>query len=202
MGTLKYIVRLLLTGAVILVVIFAMQYWQAKQSALVPLKAGTQVTQMQPLAPFTLITATGQRFTQDHLKGRWSMFFFGYVGCPQLCPRMLQVMRAVQEQLPSGAVDFYFVTADPMRDTPEKIAAHLRNFSTTFVGLTGEVGQVQQVAQALGIYIAEDPKLGTGHWVHSGSLLLINPQGAQAAVFSSQSLSEDIVHDLGLLLKL
>lgn len=200
MSTFRYILRLLLTGVVILGAIFAVQYWQKQQAAPAPLKAGTAVSQ-QPLAPFTLVTAQGAPFTQANLQGHWSIFFFGYVGCPQLCPRMLQVMRTVQDQLPSGAVNFYFVTADPVRDTPEKIAAHLVHFSPTFVGLTGEVAQVQKVAQALGVYIAEDPKLGTGHWVHSGSLLLINPQGAMTAVFSSQSQSEDIVHDLGVFLK-
>jgi cytochrome oxidase Cu insertion factor (SCO1/SenC/PrrC family) len=85
-----------------------------------------------------------------------------------------------------------FVTVDPARDTPERLAEYLANFDTRIVGLTGSSEQIAAVAKAYRVYYspAEHEQSGTDLVSHSTFLYLMNPSGKLDAPFA-QDISAD-----------
>ena len=90
--------------------------------------------------PFQLIDSSGRTVNQELLKGKWSVVFFGFTHCPDICPTTLFEMAQVEPLLgPRGKdVQTVFVSVDPGRDTPQQVAAYIANpaFPKRLVGLT------------------------------------------------------------------
>jgi protein SCO1/2 len=137
------------------------------------------------IAPVALTDQDGKAFTQDNFKGHWSLLFFGFTSCPDVCPNTLfQLQHARQQWLDENdSTDFpqvYLVTVDPERDTPQKLADYLGYFDPTFIGLTGAAEQVQALASQLGIAVFVEPHAPENleYTVdHGASLLLFDPLG-------------------------
>ena len=45
--------------------------------------------------PFSLVDTNGKRWTQDDLKGRWTIIYFGFTFCPDVCPDELDKMTEI-----------------------------------------------------------------------------------------------------------
>lgn len=100
--------------------------------------------------PFTLIDQNGKQVSDADFRGRYMLVFFGFTHCPDICPAELQVMSESLAQLGPKAKEVVpiFITLDPERDTPEAMAAYVKNFGTEFVGLTGSPEAIAQAAKA------------------------------------------------------
>ena len=127
--------------------------------------------------------------------------FFGFTHCPDVCPITLTVMQEVVEKLKDFKVpqpQTVFVTVDPKRDTPEIMNQYIGYFNSDFIGVTGELNQVHQLTQALGIVAAftvheDDP---TAYDVdHTASMLLIDPLGRMRAKLTAPHEADSIVTD-------
>jgi protein SCO1/2 len=137
------------------------------------------------VADFALIDHQGNAFTLDDFKGRWSLIFFGFTSCPDVCPNTLyQLQQARELMLKEHSEDeiplIYLVSVDPERDTPEKLSAYLSYFDPAFIGLSGVQEQLAALALQLGIaYFIEphDPENLEYNVDHSASMLLLDPQG-------------------------
>jgi len=106
------------------------------------------------LQPFTLVDHRGQAFTQEQLKGHWSLIFFGFTSCPDICPLTLTELSQFYRQLEaeSGAADrpqVIMVSVDPARDSTEKMAHYMSSFHEDFVGLNGPYEDVAALARQL-----------------------------------------------------
>jgi len=107
------------------------------------------------LSEFTLQNHRGQPFTRNSLKGGWSIAFFGYTHCPDICPSTMATMAAVQAQVKKqGLLDtrFLFFSVDPHRDSTEKLQAYLDYFNKDIIGVTGEAAVIQKLATQAGIF--------------------------------------------------
>lgn len=49
--------------------------------------------------PFELVDQDGQRFTEQDLKGKWSLMYFGFSNCPDICPEELDKMSEVVDMI-------------------------------------------------------------------------------------------------------
>lgn len=109
--------------------------------------------------PFSLIDQTGKRVTDQDFRGKDMLVFFGFTNCPDICPAGLQVMSAALEKLGKHADDIVplFITLDPERDTPEKMAEYVKNFSPRLVGLTGSAGDIAAAAKAYRVFYQKVP---------------------------------------------
>lgn len=138
----------------------------------------------------------GQPVRVDQLKGKWSLVFFGYTFCPDICPTTLAQLRQVKSELPKEAVErmqVVLVSVDPNRDTPAQLKQYLGYFDKDFRGLTGSLDATQKLANALSIPFIPADTSKPGYTVdHSGNLALIGPDGAQRgfvrAPFNNQKL--------------
>ena len=126
----------------------------------------------------------GQPVQMDELNDKWSLLFFGYTFCPDICPTTLAQLRQIKSELPQAAQDklqIVLVSVDPNRDTPQQLKQYLGYFDPTFVGLTpGSVDELQTLANAVSIpFIPADTSKPNYTVDHSGNLALIGPDGTQ-----------------------
>jgi cytochrome oxidase Cu insertion factor (SCO1/SenC/PrrC family) len=139
--------------------------------------------------PFTLTDQTGKRVTDKDLRGRYTLVFFGFTYCPDVCPSALQVMAAALDKLgPQGQkITPLFITVDPERDSPAQLASYLKSFHPRLVGLTGTPAEIEAVTKAYRVYVKKvaDPKSSAGYtFDHSAIIYLMGPDGAYRAHFT------------------
>ncbi|RMH22422.1 MAG: SCO family protein [Gemmatimonadetes bacterium] len=107
----------------------------------------------RPAPAFTLTAHSGERVRLDDFRGRGVVLFFGYTHCPDVCPLTLAHLTRGLADLGEGAgdVQVLFVTVDPARDTPDRLAEYLASFDPRIVGLTGSPAEVERVLSAYGV---------------------------------------------------
>ena len=129
--------------------------------------------------PFHLVDQTGKPVDQTLLKGKWSAVFFGFTFCPEACPTTLFALGQTEKLLNAKNFQTVFVSVDPARDTPPKIASYLSNtaFPRASVGLTGTDDQVAAAARAYHVFYQKAGE-GPGYTInHSTITYLMSPKG-------------------------
>ena len=139
---------------------------------------------------FSLTDQHGNDFGPERLSGRWSLLFFGFTHCPDVCPGALYDLQRLGERLADGGPlppqQVVFFSVDPERDSPERLAEYVAYFDPDFVAVTGEHVALEPLTRSLGIaYRIEPHEAGAGSYSvdHSASILLVNPQGRLHGVF-------------------
>jgi cytochrome oxidase Cu insertion factor (SCO1/SenC/PrrC family) len=132
--------------------------------------------------PFTLTDQTGRRVTEKDYLGRYTLVFFGYTFCPDVCPTELQVMSAALDAMgpKADAIQPLFITIDPERDTVDVMKQYVANFYPRLVGLTGSPQEIAAAAKAYRVYYAKVPgKSGANDYLmdHSSIMYLMDKQG-------------------------
>ena len=160
------------------------------------LQAGTMLPQPKPLADFVLKDQDGHPFSLANLSERWTFLAIGYTHCPDICLMTLATFDAINDRVVEAAAErgdrapaqFLFVSVDPERDTPERLSQYVRYFDPDFLGATGEGAQLHALTAQLGLLYArvEGQDTAMGYSMdHSASILLVDPLGRLAAIFSS-----------------
>ncbi|HEB81786.1 MAG TPA: SCO family protein [Gammaproteobacteria bacterium] len=166
---------------------------------------GILLNPAKQLPDFTFIDNKKHSFSRDNLKNTWSIMFFGYTHCPDVCPTTLQTLRRVDEKLEQMQVvppQVIFVTVDPQRDNAETLDRYVRYFNNDFIGLTGSPDGLEKLAAALGVYYRKaagasgDLEADDYAMDHTAALLVINPQGNVAALLSPPHEVDRIIQDL------
>ncbi|KAK4192520.1 putative mitochondrial protein SCO1 precursor [Podospora australis] len=133
--------------------------------------------------PFELIDQNGNKVTQEDLKGRYSLVYFGFTHCPDICPeeldKMARMFDLVEEKRP-GVLAPVFVTCDPARDGPEELKEYLNEFHPKFIGLTGTYDQIKAMCKAYRVYFSTPTNVAPGQDYlvdHSIYFYLMDPDG-------------------------
>ncbi len=139
---------------------------------------------------FSLIDDKGQPFTPEQLRGKWSMVFFGFTFCPDVCPTTLALLNRFYDKQRGGEfgddLQIIMVSVDPARDSVEKLHTYVDYFNPDFIGVTGEFLKLHSFATQLNIPFSKVPGGGENYTVeHSGNVVLINPQGHYVGFFKS-----------------
>ncbi len=102
-----------------------------------------------PDLAFSLNASEGKTLTEDAVKGKVVMLFFGYASCPDICPTTMAQLSDVMQQLGPKAAEaqILFISVDPHRDTPEVLQAYVNAFNNGAIGLTGTEQQIASVAR-------------------------------------------------------
>lgn len=151
------------------------------------LETASLYPEARALEAFNAVDQQGQAFDSARLQNKWTLFFFGYTHCPDICPTTLATMASVQKLLPDNmkeAVQFVFVTVDPERDTPQHLNEYLNFFSDRLIALHLEPTALQAFARDLGVAYAKVEQGESYVMDHSVRLFLINPRGQRHAIFS------------------
>lgn len=158
-----------------------------------------------PLPEFSLVDQAGDAVAGDRFQGRWSLVFFGFTHCPDICPTTLQILATVKSELAAAGEDplpqIVLISVDPERDTPELIGTYVDYFGDDNLGITGSLEELRKLTSGLGIYFEKQPGNGDDYAVdHSAAVLLINPDAEFHTLFSGPHVIENFVHDLPLIM--
>jgi len=161
------------------------------------------------IADFRLLDQQGRSFSLDRLRGKWSLLFFGFTHCPDVCPSALYDLRQVADRLRQAgpgiaAHQVVFVSVDPERDSPERMREYVSYFDPDFLGVTGDTAQLVPLTRQLGVaWRIEEHLPGSEQYTvdHSASVLLMDPSGRLYGVFAApidpESMSADLLEVLG-----
>ena len=123
----------------------------------------------EPVAfePFSLVDHHGQPFTEQTLQGKWSLVFFGFTNCPDICPLTMNELTGFYRDLGAGPyqadTQVVMISVDPFRDDTAQIAQYMQAYHEDFLGVNGEYSEGSDSNE----FMVD----------HSGNILLIDPQG-------------------------
>jgi protein SCO1/2 len=149
--------------------------------------------------PFQLTDQAGQAVTDQNLKGRPTLIFFGFTHCPDVCPTSLfeisEVLRAMGKD--ADRVNAWFVSVDPERDTAAAMKDYLSSFDPHLKGLTGNPEAVTKVLSAYRVFARKVPlKDGDYTMDHTALIYLMDKDGRFVAPFNLKRSPEDAAADL------
>lgn len=146
---------------------------------------------------FELTDQNGQLFNSNRLKGKFSVIYFGFTYCPDICPTTLQKLTDVIETLDKYKIDVtpVFITIDPQRDKPELLKEYLGHFHPKFIGLSGTEEQIKKVADLFKVYYAEATTGDKEHYMmdHSSFVYLMDKKGHYLKLFYLDSSAKEII---------
>lgn len=130
---------------------------------------------------FALTGHLGEPFTQTSLEGDWSLLFFGFTYCPDVCPTTLSFLAELKASLDgteAASTRVVMVSVDPARDTVDQLAQYVPYFHPEFLGVTGEFPDILSFARRFNAPFRK-VTLDDGDYQidHSANLVLVNPQG-------------------------
>jgi protein SCO1 len=170
----------------------------------VELATGSYLTPSRKLPDFSLIDEQGRLFGNANLRGHWSLLYFGFTNCPDLCPATLTTLAAMQKRLradPTAVLpQVVFVSLDSGRDTPAQMAKYLPNFDPGFIGLTAaDQPAIEAVARQFAVAAAIRPTAGGNYTIdHTGAIFVLNPDARLTAIltgpFGVDALRSDLLH--------
>jgi cytochrome oxidase Cu insertion factor (SCO1/SenC/PrrC family) len=189
----KLIAAAIMIIAAFAIAALALTQWPTKG----PMGSGTALIG----GPFTMLNQKGEMVTEKNFEGHYTIYFFGYTFCPDVCPTELQVLTAALKELGPDAAKIIpvFVSIDPERDTPTVIGEYVANFDSRFVGLTGTPEQLANMAKAFHVYykkVADEKNAQNYGMDHPSILYLMGPDGKFAKHFPYTTDAKALALDL------
>ena len=165
-------------------------------------KATSLHSNPRTLPSFSLTNHLNKSFSNQDLVGSWSMVFFGFTNCPDVCPLTLSILDQVTSELRNNDTNSLsvprniFISVDPKRDQPEKLKEYVEHFNDDMIGLTGSKEQIDSLTQSFGaIYAIADNTTGNYLVDHSAHIFVIAPDGKMVALFSTPHDAKIIAND-------
>jgi len=166
---------------------------------------GTTISPPLPVTDFALQTANEEVFRLSEQKGKLILLFFGYTSCPDVCPVTLATFKQVYDDLGADAqlARFVMITADPDRDTPERVAEYAAQFNPEFIGLSGDLVVLEQIWKELGVFVEkQESNSAAGYLVsHTASVYVLDQQGGLFMTFPYGTNATEIADDIRQILK-
>ena len=146
---------------------------------------------------FTLHSPQNNPVSLHDFAGQVVLIYFGYTHCPDVCIAALGKIARAIDSLPEkqrAQVQPLFISLDPERDSPEKLAAYGRNFHPQIISLTGTPDQVQTIAQGYFIASQKVPEGTDGAYRvdHSSAIYVLNRAGEVFQLVHQSETAEDL----------
>lgn len=156
---------------------------------------------------FSLFDQHGEPFTLEEQRGKVVLLFFGYTNCPDVCPATLGKYKQIAALLGEDAqsVRFIMITADPRRDTPDKLGSYVTAFNPDFIGLWGPEHILEAVYANYWVGVEEEPvedEHSTDYLVaHTSRVFLVDPEGMLRLTYPGEIGAEAMADDIAQILK-
>lgn len=150
---------------------------------------------------FALQDGKGQTHTMADFQGKFSLVFFGFTNCPDVCPTTMSEVAQVMDDLGTQAdrVQPLFISIDPQRDRRQGLTEYLAAFHPAILGLSGDDAATRDAVNSFMIHAAreEDPSAPDGYTMsHSSGLFLIGPDGEWLRQFAYETPAAEILADI------
>lgn len=165
---------------------------------------GTPYDPVIPAPEITGVNLDNSPFTLSGLQDRVKVVFFGYTFCPDICPLTLANMKSVSEQLTEAQraeTSFIFVSFDPARDTPERLASYVGAFNEDFYGLYLADDELARVKKEYGVYaekrVLEASQSAADYLIdHTAFVYIIDKENNLREIFPHDAPKADIAADI------
>jgi protein SCO1 len=161
----------------------------------------------RPIPAVPGVDDTGAPFVFAESRGHWTIVFFGFTYCPDICPATLQVLDAARRQLEDlpeqDRPRVLMISVDPGRDSPERLAEYVPFFNPEFRGLHVAAEHLPELTRSFGAAYVYSP-LGEDSYTvdHTSALFLVDRDARVAAVFPTPHTAEGIAGDIRRIIKL
>lgn len=154
----------------------------------------------EPAPAFELEGANGEKVSLTDFEGQVVAIFFGYTYCPDVCPMSLSKLARAMDMLGESAdeVQVVMITVDPERDTPEVLEKYVGHFNDSFIGLWGELEEIDRIATQYGVYFeAVETTSAVGYLVnHTAAVMVIDKSGELKLVQLHDLTDKQVAADL------
>ena len=148
---------------------------------------------------FELIDQNNEVFNKKSLEGGWTVLFFGYTNCPDVCPttiyKLAEIKNGIKEDLPSANFNTVLVTLDPDRDSSERLDEYIGYFDETMLGITGTYENIQSFTSSLSVFYQRINKEKGYDFNHTASIFVFDKDGSLFATMSPANTVEEIESD-------
>lgn len=157
---------------------------------------GEAVKPLKTAPDIVLSDQEGDPFQLSKLQGQIVLLFFGYTNCVDECPATLAHIKLALGQLDTDAsqVQVVFISTDPIRDGRHALHDFLMKFDPAYVGLTGQLADMQNIWDAYGVTVLD------GGVTHSSYIYVVDQQGDLRLKFPADTTPDDMASDLKTLL--
>ncbi len=147
---------------------------------------------------FSLDAGDGKTVSDQTLRGRPFLVYFGYTHCPDVCPTELAHISDILTKMGDKAIPALFITVDPDRDTPKIMQDYVSSFNPAIVGLSGSPQAVQAAEKTFRVFARKGEKQPDGDYSmdHSSVVYLMNKNGAFVEAFNVERQPEEAAKDL------
>lgn len=151
--------------------------------------------------PFTLLNVNEGRdmSSAELMNGRFTLIYFGFTHCPDICPeeldKMAEVVDQVKETMGDNIVVPVFITCDPLRDTEKVVKEYVQDFHPDLIGLTGSAEVLKKVARSYRVYSYTPPDVSPedDYLVdHSIFFYLMDPQGKFVDCYARDTTADEV----------
>ena len=140
------------------------------------------------IANFELTDQNNEVFNKKSLEGGWTVLFFGYTNCPDVCPttiyKLAEIKNGIKEDLPSANFNTVLVTLDPDRDSAERLDEYIGYFDETMLGVTGTYENIQSFTSSLSVFYQRINKEEGYDFNHTASIFVFDKDGSLFATMS------------------
>jgi protein SCO1/2 len=153
------------------------------------------------LPDFELGTSDGRRFSKDDLDDHYSLLFFGFTNCPDICPLTMAALAGAYETLgrddAAALPAVVFISVDPNRDTPARVGDYVHAFDSRFVGITGDRASLDPLLRTLGVTVMTHAVAGSDSYsvTHNGTIYVIGPDAELIATLDTDLTAMQIASD-------
>ena len=138
---------------------------------------------------FDLVDHRGDMFTKARLTDKWSMIFFGFTNCPDVCPTTLATLNDTYSKLKDAEkenLQIIMITLDAERDSVAKLAEYMPYFNADFIGVTGNKHLIRRLTAEINVAYNKVPLEGQDYTVdHSSQIVLVKPKGDYHGFFKA-----------------
>jgi protein SCO1/2 len=147
---------------------------------------------------FALQDGDGKTVSDETLRGRPFLVYFGYTHCPDVCPTELARISDVLTQMGDKSIPALFITVDPERDTPKLMQEYVSSFNPAIVGLSGNPQAVAAAEKTFRVFARKGPLQADGDYSmdHSSIVYLMDKNGAFVEAFNLERPPKDAAEDL------
>jgi protein SCO1/2 len=147
---------------------------------------------------FALEDGAGKTISDQTLKGRPFLVYFGYTHCPDVCPTELARISDILGKMGDKPIPALFITVDPERDTPKVMQDYVSSFNPAIVGLSGSPQAVEATEKTFRVFARKGEKQPDGDYSmdHSSIVYLMDKNGGFVEAFNVERPPEDAAKDL------
>ena len=148
---------------------------------------------------FELIDQKNEVFNNKSLEGGWTVLFFGYTNCPDVCPttiyKLAEIKNELKEDLSSTSFNTVLVTLDPERDSADRLKEYIGYFDESMLGVTGTYENIQSFTSSLSVFYQRINKEEGYDFNHTASIFVFNKDGSLFATMSPANTIGELTQD-------